>query len=174
MAANMSAFASNVHEVKVTPLDFAATGAPTIKTYHGLSIVVEGNIVGRINSWQPNGAYNRNGTHIYELHHNTFGVPVDYVPSVATGFTIAFARAEVWDQEIERTLGFTNVFNNLTDQTRPFIIQEYLFKGQDLYRVWQYSGCWFQEKNFDAFTSDGDGVHRVTGTIAYVSRIRVQ
>ena len=172
--AGMSPYATNVYNVTTPRIDYSDTSAPTTFTYHGVSIVVAGNIIGRITSWQPSGAYTREGVHIYELQKDTWGRPVDYVPGRSTGYTLTFVRAEVWGQETEVTFGFNTVFNDLSDQTRPFVIQEYIFKGQELYRVWQYSGCWFQDKNFEAMTADGDGVLRCNGTVAYVSRIRTQ
>jgi hypothetical protein len=171
---NSAQFAANPFGVNVKPLDFTVADAPTTKTYHGASIVVNGNIVGRIQSWQASGAYTRSGTHVYEVSHVTWGHPVDYVPGRVEGFTIAVTRVEVWNQELEIALGYGAVFDNLMDQDRPFEVLEYLFRGQSLYRVWKYSGCWFQDKNEDAQTADGDGIFRVTATVAYVNRVRVQ
>lgn len=172
---NPSPFATNAFSVQTQGIDYTDASAPTTMTYHGTSIVVKGAIVGRITSWQPSGAYTREGVHVYELNKNTWGRPVDYVPGKSTGFTIAFVRAEVWGQETEVALGLVkagDVFSDLSDQVRPFVVQEYLFKGQSVYRVWQYSGCWFQDRNQEAQTSDGDGVMRTNATLAYVSRIR--
>jgi len=171
---NPSPFATNAFGVQSATLDFTDPGAPTTMTYHGAALVVAGNIVGRINSWQPEGAYNRDGEHVYELSKVTIGKPVDYVPGKATGFTVSFARTEVWNEELELTLGYSSVFSDLTDQTRPFVIQEFLYKGTDPYRVYQYSGCWLKTKNPDAWTADGNYIHKITGQLAYVSRIRVQ
>ena len=64
-------------------------------SYHGAAIVVNNAIVGRIQSWHPEGAYNRDGEHVYELSNVTIGLPVDYVPGKSTGFTVSFARTEV-------------------------------------------------------------------------------
>ena len=77
--ANASAFATNAFGVQAAPLDFDAAGAPTTITYHGASIVIGGNIVGRIQSWQSDGAYNREGDHVYEVSHLTAGLPIDCV-----------------------------------------------------------------------------------------------
>lgn len=170
--ANPSPFATNAHGVQTSFLDFADAGAPTSITYHGASIVIRGNIVGRLQSWQPAGAYTREGDHVYELSHLTAGLPVDYVPGRATGFTVSFARNEVWDQELERVLGYSNVFNSLVDQTRPFEIQEFMFKGNTPYRIWEYRGCWLRSKNADQWEATGNFIHKITCELAYVSRIR--
>lgn len=168
---NPSPFATNTYQVQTQSLDFQQTGDSM--SYHGAAIVVQGNLVGRIQSWQPDGAYNRDGELVYELNMNTAGLPIDFVPGKATGFTVSFARIEAWDQEFERALGYANVFSTLIDQTRPFVIQEFLYKGNTPYRVYQYSGCWLKSKNPEAWTSDGNFIHKISGQLAYVSRIRV-
>ncbi len=169
---NPSPFATNAFDVTVQPLEQAAPGAPTTKTYHGASIVVQGNIVGRITSWQPS-AYNREGNHVRELSHVTWGRPIDYVPGQSTGYSISFARTEVWNQELELTLGFGALFDDLMDQTRPWVTQEYLFRGTELNLLWQYSGCWFTAKNNNNWEAAGDAIVTVECELNYVSRIRV-
>jgi hypothetical protein len=169
---NPSPFGTNAFGVTSQPLDYTK-GAPQTMSYHGMTICVNGNIVGRINSWHPDGAYSRDGEHVYELSSFTIGKPIDYVPGKSTGFTVSFTRTEVWGEELELTMGYPNVFATLADQTYPFVIQEFVYKGQAAYRKWQYSGCWFKAKNPEAFTADGNYIYKVTGQIAYVSRIKV-
>lgn len=166
-----SPYATNPHGVQVRPLDLDAPGSPTIKTYHGMSIVVNGRIVGRIKSWQPQ-MYNREGSHVYELNHLTWGRPVDYVPSKNTNYTASVARSEVWDQEFEIALGYPAVWSDLIDQNRPFSVQEYLFRGSTVYRVWLYSGCWFTQRNNSQASAEGDPVQTADGSISFVSRTR--
>lgn len=170
--ANASPFATNGFGVSTSSLDYTNADDLQSMSWHGASIVVNNNIVGRIQSWHPDGAYNRDGEHVYELSRLTIGKPIDYVPGKATGFTVSFARTEIWDQELEKALGFNNVFSDLTDQTRPFTVQEFLYRGQQIYRVFEYRGCWLKAKNPEAWTSDGNYIHRVTGQLAYVSRIQ--
>ena len=169
--ASPTPYATNPHGVRVKPLDLEAEGSPTVKTYHGLSIIVDGRIVGRINSWAPK-VFNRNGTHVYELNHHTFGRPVDFVPSVSTGYTISVNRTEIWDQEFEIALGYPAQWSDLIDQNRPFSVQEYLYKGASIYRVWSYVGCWFTSRNEDNITNKGEAQYVVNGEIAFVSRRR--
>ena len=159
---------------EVTPLDYTSKeGSLTTKVYHGVSITAgNNNIIGRIQSWQPD-AYTREGIHLYELAEVSFGRPVEYVPGKATGFTIAVTRAEVWQAEMELAFGFTTLFDDLIDQNRPFTVNEFWFKGNLSYcQTWAYKGCWFTGKNIDAITSDGDGVTKISATLAYVSRVK--
>ena len=170
--ANISPYATNSFGQTVNPIDFTKPGTPTLMLYHGGSIVVGNNIIGRITNWQAAGAYTREGVHIYELNNNTWGLPVDYVPGRATGFNVTFTRNEVWTQELEIALGYGAIWDNLTDQNYPFGAQEFLYKGTVPYRTWSYSGCWFTEKNPNEMTSDGDGVIKVACGMAFVSRKR--
>jgi len=148
----------------------------TTKVYHGVSIVAGLNdsntiVVGRIQSWQPD-SYTRDGIHLYELATTSWGRPVEYIPGKATGFTIAVTRAEVWKGEMERAFNDASIplYDDLIDQNFPFTIKEFWIAGDNTYNIWTYRGCWFQNKNPDAITSDGDGVTRINATIAYVSK----
>lgn len=164
-------YAQNLHGVRAQPIDFDATGAPLTKTYHGVSITVDGNIVGRITTWNPN-PFTREGAHVFEVNHLTWGKPVDYVPGKGGDWTISCGRTEVWNQEMEIALGWDAVWNDLTDQDRPFSCQEYWYRGRTIYRVWSYSGCWFQDRSEDAIENEGDAIVRTNPTLAFVSRSR--
>jgi hypothetical protein len=166
---SIAPFGENPFGVRVKPLDYTHPHAPATKTYHGLTIVVDGKIVGRIQNWTPNTT--RGGTHIRELSYATFGKPIDYVPGIAEGFTVTCQRVEVWDQELEIALGYPGVWADLTDQDRPFTSDEYWFKGRDVNRVWKYLGSWFQERNEDTYDSGGDAVVRTNPTMAFVTRL---
>jgi len=165
--------AQNPFGVTVSPLDYGDQYAPSTKTAHGLTIMANNTVVGRINSWQPM-SHSRTGVFVREINKDTWGLPVDYVPGMSNDTTIAMARAEVWGEELEVALGETAEYANLCDQTRPFKLYEYLYKGSSLYRVWVYLGVWFQEKQIDAITPDGDGVYRTSPTVAYVSKKRLK
>lgn len=167
------AFATNPHGVSVTPINFDAPGAPDTKTYHGFTVIVNGNVVGRINTYTPDGVFARDGNHVKELSRFTFGRPVDYVPATQTGLTLGITRAEVWNKELELAFGFPTVWADLIDQNRPFQLEEHWFRGIANYRVWAYKGCWFQNRNEDGYDSGGDAIVKLSGTIAYVTRVRV-
>ncbi len=173
MALNYQVFAGNPHGVQTTPLRHDVPDAPTTKTYHGITIEVEGAVVGRIQSWHPNGAYTRAGELVYELNNLSWGLPVDYVPGKAEGFTVTATVAELWTSEIEVQLGlaFTQ-FEDLIEQNRPFTTREWWFRGVSAYRIWTYLGCWLTDANEEAFTAEGNArVIRNFG-FTYVSRQR--
>jgi len=159
----------------VKPLDYSVEGALTTKVYHGVSITAGDNkIIGRIQSWQPD-SYTREGIHLYELADLSFGRPVEYIPGKTTGFTVAITRAEVWNSEMELAFGFPTLFDDLIDQTRPFKVKEFWIKGSaGTSQIWEYKGCWFTGKNIDAITSDGDGITKITASLAYVARHKIK
>ena len=165
-------FGSNPHGVSVKPLDLTADNAPMTKTYHGLAISVNGKLIGRIQSWNPK-MYSREGEHIYELSHLTYGRPIDYVPGINTGYEIEAEKIEVWDEEIELAFGYPAVWADLIDQNRPVNIQEYLFRGIEVYRVWLYTGCWFTDRNESAFQAQENPAITASASMSFVSRIRV-
>lgn len=147
----------------------------TTKVYHGVSITAGDDsttVIGRIQSWQPD-SYTRDGIHLYELATTSWGRPVEFVPGKATGFTIAVTRAEVWNAEMEKAFNNDNsqeLYNDLIDQVKPFKIREFWIRGEEKYTIWTYHGCWFTNKNLEAITSDGDGITRISATLAYVSK----
>jgi hypothetical protein len=145
-------------------------------SYHGFGIQIDNKYIGRITDWTPL-SLDRKGEHIFELNPTTFGQPVDYVPGVAQNFSLAFARAEVWQEEIEKAFGETNVYNLLLDQRKPFVIDEVFNLGSatgiEEYRRWRYVGCWFTSKKMKSFTSTGDPSITIDGEIAFVNRFLV-
>jgi len=163
---------------QISQFDYTKGDFLTTKSYHGVSIVAGGvsgtdannQIVGRIQSWQPD-SYTREGVHLYELSDKYWGRPVEYVPGKASGYTIAVTRAEVWKNEMERAFaGANQLFDDLIDQNFSFSIKEFWIRGANTYNIWTYRGCWFTSKNYDAITSDGDGITKISATIAYVSK----
>ncbi len=155
------------------PIDFAAVGAPTTMTYHGLSIQVGNVTIGRITEWQPP-ALDREFNHIFELNAKTWGQPVDGVPGRASSsFELGLTRAEVWNEELEKAFGESDVYTLLINQTRPFQIDEVYTKGTAIYRRFRYLGCWFTSRTFDAMSAEGDAIVRVSGNLMYVNRVRI-
>ena len=158
-------------KTQVPSMDFSRDGMFTSKTYHGLSLVIDGNVIGRIQNWSP-AARTRTVTHKWELSANAFGRPVDLIPSKADGYNISIGRTEVWSQELEMVCGYGSVWRDLMEQNYPFVFTEQLYHGSDLYRSWDYPSCWFTSYSEEGATVDGDGAYVVTGEIAHMPRIR--
>ena len=157
---------------QVYPIDYSHPNAPSIKTYHGLSIVVNGRIIGRIQSWQPK-MFARTGAHVYELNHLSYGRAIDYVPGKNNDYSISASRVEMWNDEFEIALGFPAVWSDLVDQDHPFTINEHLFKGRSIYRSWIYHGCWFTSRVESAFEAETDSPKVVASAeISFVSRLK--
>jgi hypothetical protein len=169
-----AAFAGNPYNVVAPSLEYASNpDAVTSKTYHGITLSVGGKVLGRVQSWNTTGAYTREGNHVYELNNQTWGLPVDYVPSRATGFNIAATVAELWGSEIEVQLGMKSSGDqiwNLIHQTRSFTADEFWFRGVDLYRIWRYRGCWLTDRNETDYRADGDARVIANFNFNYVSR----
>jgi hypothetical protein len=172
MSGSIDPFASNPFGVIVQDIQWDDENAPFAMTYHGLTIVSNGYIVGRITSWNPAELARENAL-VYELSYYTFGRPVDQVPGRATGYTVTGTSAEMWDKEIEKKMmGDPDlaVFSDLMDQVRAFTVYEHWFQGIVPYRTWVYYGCWFTSKGEDAYTSEGDARVMSNFTFQYVSR----
>ena len=163
-------FAGNDFGQQVEPLDYSHSTPISSKTYHAIALVMNGNVLGRIQSWNNSGAYSRQGDHVFELNNRTFGRPVDYVPGIAQGYTISASVAELWGSEIEIQTGATERYVDLISQTRPFESQEFWFKGSEPYEVWTYLGCWMQDRNENDYSSTGDGRVISNFQFAYVAR----
>ena len=162
----------NIYGTQPSPLDFTDKNKPATrsKTYHGFGIVVNGRFVASIQSWSTTG-YQRNLTPVKELSPATFGRNVDIIPGVAGDTSISLNRVEIWEDELEIALGLSaQEWVDLLDQNTPFTIMEVLYKGKSLYRMWEYKGCWFSDKNVESFSSDGDGKFSISGSISYVTK----
>lgn len=155
-----------------------ATSLELTKTYHGLSIINErGEIVGKVQSYNPVFAA-RAGSHVYELNAYTFGRPIDYVPGIESGRTLNCTRIEVWTDEMEVTFGPANdvartgnaEWIDLCEQTRPFLFQEVIFKGNTQYKAWEYLGCWFKSKSLTAYGAQEIPSVQAQSEMAYVIR----
>lgn len=160
---------SNTFNVTAPPLDFTQVGAPTSQTFHGIQITVNGNTVGRIQNWSVN-VFQRTITHVRELNKNTFGRPVDIVPSVNDGYTVTANRVEVWGEELEKAVGYAQAYDDLISQTYPFAAREMWFKGTSLYRVVDYKGMWFNNTDYESWDVTGDAIIKRAVGITFCSR----
>lgn len=162
--------ASNPFNVAVPVIDFTHKHAPTSQTYHGVAIMVNGSIIGRIQNWQVTGVYTRTNTYIRELNYQTFGRFVDIVPGVVGEYKATAGRVEVWGEEFEKACGYTKVFEDMLDQTFPFSITEMWRKGNKPYRISNYHGCWFDQKEHDSWTADGTAQVMLNVSLSFVSK----
>lgn len=155
--------------VRVQPLDLSATDAPVTQIYWGFDIVVDGSVVGNLTSWQPAGS-NMAATHTREISFKRARLPIDLVPGMVDGFTVSIAGQEIWDEELELRLGYASVWENLSDQTRPFTVRAIQYRGSSVYKIEVYRGCYITSKNIAGFEAEGDGVVRFDAEITYVSK----
>lgn len=164
--------AQNIYSVQPSPLDYSDKDMPATRTkvYHGFGVVVKNKFIGSIQSW-TSASYDRTLTMVRELSPATFGRHVDAVPGVTGEPTIGLSRIEIWNDELEKTLGLsTDEWIDLVSQNKPFKITEVLYRGKTLYRMWEYVGCWFTTKNPETYSADGTGIVQISATIGYVTR----
>jgi len=167
---NYAPYAGNQFATQVEPLQYGHPQAPTVKSFHAITLVANGAVLGRIQDWNNSGAYTRGGNPVRELSNKTFGRFVDYVPGVAEGYTIAATIAEVWNKELEFQTGGQRRYIDLVSQVTPFEAQEFWFRGPSAYEVWTYRGCWLTDANYNQFTTEGDVRVMRNFQFAYVSR----
>ena len=163
-------YGANPNGVRVQPLVYEGSdGQDRVMTQHGYAIVVNNKLIGRVKNVTEQ-AFTRTITPLYELSHQTFGHPVELVPSKIDNQQLMLERAEVWDKELEVAFGFGATFQTLLDQRSPFTIQAYLYKGSDIYSITEYRGCWFQEKNIQQYSAEGDATIITAATVPYTRR----
>jgi len=162
--------ATNPFNVVVPTLDFSHPHAPTTQSCHGVSIMVNGQIVGRLEDWAVSGVYQRTVTAVRELNWRTFGRVVDIVPSINAEYTATANRFEVWFEEAERALGYGKVFTDLLDQTFPVSAKEVWLRGKTPYRIMDYFGCWLAGKEITGINATGDAIIKTNLTIHFVSK----
>lgn len=169
---NYTPFASNPHGQITEPLDYTDVYAPTAKTYHGITLVVNGNVLGRIQNWVASGAYTRMATHVFELNNRQYGRPVDLVPGKGDGYTVTASVAELWGAELEIQTGASSRYIDLVSQVVPFVAQEFWFRGADIYETWTYTGCWMTDANEQEHSVDGDSRVMRNFQFSYVGRFQ--
>jgi hypothetical protein len=164
--------ASNDYGVTVPAVALNST-----KTYHGLTLIRDGQIIGRVQTYTPKFA-ERAVNLVYELNAYTWGRPIDNVPGIESGRSLSVHRIEVWGEEMEIAFGPAEDVNrnnrlewiDLCEQTVPFVFQEALLKANTRYRSWEYLGCWFTSKDVDAYNATGDAKIIATSNMSYVIR----
>ena len=162
-------FAGNAFGQVTEALDYTSPYAPTAKTYHGIALVLNGNVIGRIQQWQRE-IYKRATKLVRELNNLTFGRPVDNVPGINNGYTISAQVAEMWNKEIEIQSGYTTRWTDLISQTAPIEAQEFWFRGAGPYEVWTYLGCWITDRDETQMSAEGDTIVMANLNMSFVSR----
>ena len=84
-------------------------------TSHGISIRVDGNTIGMIQTWVP--SQNRPTAPVYELNAAVSGKVKEQVPGNLGGLAITVTRFDLFKSRMEQIWGFEMVM--LTDQTNP-------------------------------------------------------
>lgn len=170
---------TNQYGIISPSLDFEARKGyvPESKIWHGLSIAVGNGAnrvqVGRLQSWNVD-AMTRQVTQKYELSAETFGRPVESVPGRAEGYSISVQRVELWENELEKALGYPDVFADLMDVRWAVDLYEYLYKGKSLYRLWKYPVCWMNNLQEIEKGADGDGIITASASFTYLPRIKLK
>ncbi len=161
--------------VRVKPFDQSHPDQTSVKVFYGTDIMVDGQVLGRVQNFQDQEGGQMGTTHIRELSRNGSRVPVDIVPGIVEGFNLSLGTVSLWNNEIELRLGWrdTGRWNNLSDQDRPFTMRRLLYRGSELYQTTLYRGCWITSKTPSGFEAEGDGIVRMDCEIAYVARYLV-
>jgi hypothetical protein len=136
------------------------------RTAHSVSIRVGNVIVGLINGWNPQ--QSRGITPIYELNTDTSGLPLENVPGNVTNLTIGISRYDIWPKRMEQAFGTVDL-RMLSDQQRPFTVQEIWKSPTGGTEIWQYEGCWFQNIGRQ-LRSDDARLVVVSASLMYVYR----
>jgi len=141
-----------------------------VRTSHSVSIRVGNVTVGLINGWNPQ--QNRQISPIYELNSDTSGLPLENVPGNVQNLTIAITRYDIWPKRMEQAFGTVDL-TMLSNQQRPFTVQEIWKSPSGATEIWQYEGCWFQNIG-RALRSDDQRLVIANASLMYVYRSLIQ
>jgi hypothetical protein len=141
-----------------------------VRTSHAITLKTDKGItIGLIKQWNP--SQNRDINPIYELNVETSGDPLENVPGNVRNLKIKVTRYDLFTTKMEEAFG-TSELVFLSDQDRPFTVQEIWRKPDGSSEGWQYSGCWFENigKNY---SSDDQRMVLVDASLAYVRRTKI-
>lgn len=142
----------------------------SVRTSHAITIKTAGGLtIGMIKQWNP--AQNRDITPIYELNVETSGEPLENVPGNLKGLQIRVQRYDLWTNKMEQAFG-TAELQQLSEQDRPFMVQEVWRTPTNSVEGWQYTGCWFSNLGRN-YQSDDNRVVLVDATLMYVRKSRL-
>lgn len=149
----------------------------TTVTSHGLVIQAAGQVVGAINSWNPQ--QGRTVTPVFELGsvetgggddiQADSGEPFEVVPGNITGTTLSITRYDIYTRRFETAFG-TNNLEMLTRQTSSIRFIEFWNtpQGQTNYN-YVYYGAWFNSLGRQ-LGADGNRISMASATATYTRR----
>lgn len=136
-------------------------------TSHSLTIKTQaGLLIGMIKQWNPQ--QQRTITGLYEINSATSGEPVEKVPGNITNLVITVQRYDLYTKKMELAFG-TSDLTMLSQQDRPFNVQEFWRFPDNSTESYLFSGCWFSVvgKNYQ---SDDTRVVLVNATLEYTRK----
>jgi len=149
------------------PVKTTSTNAPftNTATSHAIKIKVEGQFIGRIQSWSP--SQSRAVQAAYEINSVTAGDVAENIPGVASGLTLQVTRYDLYEARMEQAWGEGfDLREMLCNQANPLRITEHWIKPSGEYTSYVYSGCWFTNMGRQ-MSVQGDRIISVNATIQY-------
>jgi hypothetical protein len=110
-------------------------------TQHVISIRVNGQTVGYIQSWNSNQA--KTLTPVYELNSATSGRRVEVVPGNTNADSVDVTRFDIYKNLLWKAFGFDANIVHLQDMLRPFDVKEVWKEPDGNTHGILYTGCWF-------------------------------
>ena len=135
------------------------------RTSHAVTISVDGQAIGMIQSWGPNQA--RATAPVYEINSIGDGTMLERCPMVLSGTTINVTRVDLYKRPMEKAWGNYFDINLLTDQHNHIKIKEKWSNPDGSQMINMYEGCWFSSLG-RVLVADGDKIVRVNATIDFV------
>jgi len=140
----------------------------TTATSHAISIQVNGDIIGMIQTWGP--TMSRTITAVYELNPATKGAPIENVPGNLTGLSIQVSRYDLFETRMEQAWGSGyDVKDMLSNQMDPIKVQEVWKYPNGTTKGTEYTGCWFASLGRQ-ISVQGDRLINVSATLMYVKK----
>jgi len=141
-----------------------------VRTSHAITIRTAGGLViGLINGWTPQ--MSRDITPIYEINAVTSGEPLENVPGNIKNLTIGVTRYDLYTQRMEDAFGTADI-TMLSNQDRPFEVQEAYKFPNGTGEVYIYSGCYFSQVGRN-YRSDDQRIINVNASLSYVRKTRI-
>lgn len=145
------------------------------RTSHGFLIrVAGGRVIGAAQG--VNFSFTRQVDEEYEIDQVSNGTPVDMIPQNLTGRRMSIRRYDLWTQPMEQSFGTGFEYTQISDQRRPFAIQEIwrspvgiLLGGR---RVYQYNGCYFASLGREVAV-EGSRIIMANAEVVFANRVRV-